>query len=300
MGFWDFIAPDQPSFVEALTPWVPFAVTFGNTTLSAENLLNIAYYSPASAAGLVARTAYTFKQDAGGTPGAAGAAQQALADQFSRGGIYPVGQRFVAQDLTEGHVAGTLVIPNTYEITVRMVCGGRAVVNVFFANSNTRGLEATIGAAFLAAWKRTASAPFGPLTLLSSSLTMVSVTTVDIHSTTGGMNVILDSTAGGSTGALAPRSASILCRYNGSSRSRSTRGRSYLGPIAAAGVGTDGATLTTSTQTNAATYMNNVLSAMSTAGFPMCVASRKLLTTTPITALAVSPTLATQRHRLRS
>ena len=297
MGFWDFIAPDKQGFIDAIKPWTPAALVVGPSVLDQDTLLELAYYNPASLAGLASRVAYSFSQDRNGTPQASGAAQQALLDNINRGGAQTPSPAIAGSDLTMGHAVGPLVIPNAYEITVKMLCGGRTIDNVFFAYSTTAGQEAAVAAAFQTAWKASGR----PQTLLPPAVTLQSFTAVDIRSLTGGQATIFDTTAGGNTGSTpATRAACALVQYNGNVRSRSTRGRTYFGPIASAWVTADGGTLTTGSQTALGTAFNGLVTAMSAAGFPLQVASRKLLSLTPISLVRVSPIIATQRHRLRA
>jgi formaldehyde-activating enzyme involved in methanogenesis len=65
-------------------------------------------------------------------------------------------------------------------------------------------------------------------------------------------------------------------------------------------VGSDGASFAGTMAITLTTAFTNLVNSMSSAGYPMVVASRKNLSTTPITLIRVSPTLATQRHRLRA
>lgn len=296
MGFWDFIAPDFEGFADAVGPWVPANLIVGDLVLDRANLVRLAYYNPASAAGLASRIAYQFSKQSGAVPQDSWNSCQAMTDNLNRGGEITPGPAFAGSDLTKGYAMAPLVIPNTYETTVKMLCGGRTVDNVFFNTSSTGGQEATVAAAFLAAWKNATS---GPLKYANTAVSMVSVTTVDIRSSTGGQFTVFDTSPGLQAGSIASRAASALLQYNGNLRSRSTRGRTYFGPLTQAQVNTDGATLNSTFQTNIVAAFNYLFTQMSTAGFPAVVASRKNLSTTPITLVRVSPTMATQRHRLR-
>jgi hypothetical protein len=297
MGFWDFIAPDYAGFKATINDWMPANVIMGPVILDRDNLTQLAWLNPASLAGIIGRVAYAFQGQSGATQADAWACCQALIDNINRGGALAPGPAIAGSDLTKGNAVAPLVIPNTYEITIRMICGGRAIDNVLFAFSTTAGQESTVANSALTAFKATS----GPLSRLPAALNMVSVTAVDIRSTTGGQFTVFDSTAGGTTGTgIATRAASALFQYNGNLRSRSTRGRTYFGPLDRGWINTDGATLTTTAQTSILASWNQFVTAMNTAGFPLVVASRKLLTTTPISLVRLSPTVATQRHRLRA
>lgn len=297
MSFWDFISPDKAEFDRIIMPWLPADIVIGPVVLDRQNMADLAYYNPASIAGLVARSAYSFVENRNAVPSNSWAAGQALADNLNRGGLQTPGPAFAGSDLTIGNAMAPLVIANTYEVTVRAVCGSRAIDNVFFCTSSTRGLEATVASTFLAAWK---VATTGPLAQISQLCTLVGVFVTDIATSTGGQASVPDTTAGGKTGGIASRAVCALVQFNGNNRNRSTRGRTYLGPLVSTQVGTDGATIVSASATAIGTAFTNLQTTMSTAGFPMVIASRKLLITTPVTLTRVSTTIATQRHRLRS
>ena len=191
-----------------------------------------------------------------------------------------------------------LIIPNTYRVAIRMVAGGKSITNVIGVTGASGGLEASAAAAVLAAWKVAA----GPLARLSSLISMGDVTAVDLSSTTGGIAIVADTTAGGvtATNSLSTRAAASLVTWNSGTRSRSARGRLYFGPLMEQDLNTDGATLVSGNQTSMGTAFTNFRSSLAGAGFPLVVISQKLASTTVVTSQAVQSTIATQRRRLRS
>lgn len=190
---------------------------------------------------------------------------------------------------------GALVIPGCFQVTVEMVAGGHAVENVIGVE-NGSGTAAGAAAAVKAAWEVAS----GPLTRLSSGVALTNYHAVDIGSSTGAI-VDLASTATGSSGStsFSTRAACALIKWNGNNRSRSTRGRLYLGPIGEADIQSDGATLTTASQTATGTAFTNFRNSLAAAGYPLVVLSRATGLATLVSAQAVEATIATQRRRLR-
>lgn len=290
MGFWDFIAPDLESFREVLRPTMNPSAQVGDRLVPADQLIDAAWSAPGSAFGLAARLYYELNKTGGHPPSVGDLANNALQQQGStalQGGLWTVG----------GPVAG-VVVANAYRCTIEMSAGGRTISNVVCVLGTASGQEAAAAAAVLAAWK-TAS---GPLANLSSAVTMVGVTAVDLSSSAGGIAIVADSTAGtlASTSGFATRAASALIRWNTATRSRSARGRLYHGPIREADINTDGATLDSTRATALATAYVNFRSSLSSASFPLQVLSVKNAAVTAVSSQVVDTQIATQRRRIRS
>jgi hypothetical protein len=196
----------------------------------------------------------------------------------------------------EDNAMTQLVIPNCFQVTIQMTAGGHAVENVVGVQ-NAGGTAAGAAAAVLAAWKVAS----GPLSQLSSLVAMVGVRAVDIGSTNGAIVFVADTTLGGktTTNALATRGACALLQWNGGTRSRSSRGRLYYGPIMEQDIQNDGATLVVLNQGNFSTAFSNFRTSLSGGGYPLVVLSRTLSTAFAVSAHAVESTIATQRRRIR-
>lgn len=289
MGFWDFIAPDLPSFRAVMRTVIPDTY-LGSFTVPADAFIDAAWASPFSAQGMLARVYYEMQKTTGSTQSQADALAKAL-DQQGAAAVH------TGSWVVGGSGVATLVIANTYRVAIRMLAGGRDITNVVGVTGSSSGQEAAAAAAVLAAWKSP-----GPLSKLSSLVTMADVTAIDLSSTSGGITVLADSTAGGvSTGnSLSTRAASALVSWNGSTRSKSSRGRLYFGPLMESDINTDGATLLGATVTSLGTSFTAFRTSLATAGFPLCVISQKNASTTPVTSQAVQTTIATQRRRIRS
>jgi hypothetical protein len=296
MGFWDFIAPDYDGFKAALEAVIPESVGLGPVVLARDQLIDLAWLNPASAAGLAGRLFYQNGNVQGANQASGSSLVQAQLDNLMRGGAYPIGPNTVGTDLTLGVGMAPVVVPNVYAGTVKAAYGGQPVLNTLHFQGTAPGAEAACAAAFQTAWKQAS----GPLSLWNSAYGLVEFEVVDLSSTGGGIFVIVDSTTGTRvvTG-TAGRQTSALVSYNGTTRNRSQRGRTYLGPLYEADIQSDGATLETARQTIINNAMTLFRSSMNTAGFPMVVLSRKLLTAYAITAQRTENIIATQRRRLR-
>jgi hypothetical protein len=149
----------------------------------------------------------------------------------------------------------------------------------------------------LAAWK----VATGPLSRLSSLVAMTGVRAVDISSGSGAIVTVNDTTAGGvaSTNSLATRGACALVQFNGGTRSRSSRGRLYFGPIMETDINVDGATVGGATVANLGTAFTAFRNSLNGSGYPLNVLSRKLSQAFPVTSQTVETIIATQRRRIR-
>lgn len=290
MGFWDFIAPDFGTFKATVEPILPELVWVGPLPIPRDVFILNAWANPGSGAGLALRIYYETQKTQGGTRSQADGINNAVNQQAQA--VSGQGSWVATGD------SMTLVIANTYRCAIRMLAGGKSITNVIGVRGSSSGQQAAAAAAVLAAWKVTT----GPLSKISSLVTMADVTAVDLSSTTGGIAVVSDATAGGITAsnALSTRAASALVTWNGSTRSKSARGRLYFGPLMETDIATDGASLFTGVPASLSTAMTNFRSSLATAGFPLVVISQKLASTTDVTSHAVQTTIATQRRRIRS
>lgn len=290
MGFWDFIAPDFGTFKATVEPALPPIVMVGFVPVPRDVIIATAWANPGSGYGLALRIYYERVITSGGSVSDADQINNAVQQQA--GTVTNNGQWLTQED---GMV---LVIANTYRIAVRMQAGGKDITNVFGVRGSTSGQQAAAAAAALAAWK----VANGPLSQLSNLVQMADVTAVDLSSTTGGITVVTDATAGGGTTgpALSTRASAALVTWNSGTRSKSARGRMYYGPLRETDIDTDGATLLGARATAIGTAFTAFRSSLATAGFPLVVISQKLASTTDVTSQSVQTTIATQRRRLRS
>lgn len=195
-----------------------------------------------------------------------------------------------------GDVSGPIVISNVYRTTIEATSGGQSVVHVVGLRGTASGQQAAAAAAMKTAWEVAS----GPLAALPSAVTMTQYEATDLSSLTGGIAVVSSTATGGNSGAsLATNAACALVKWNGSNRSRSTRGRLYFGPIAEGDVNADGRTLTSARATVFGTAFTNMRNSLSGNNFTLCVISRTLSSATDVTAQAIESVIATQRRRIR-
>lgn len=294
MGFWDFIAPDYDQFVAAVAPYVPVQAQLGSITLARDQLLKLAYATPASAAGIAARLFYQYGAVQGGNLSQASSLTQAQIDNLTRGGLFPLTEGHQGVDLTGGLAVAPVVVANAYALNVQALFGGQTVINTFHALGTAPGQQVAAAAALRTSWKNNNSL----LPIWDGKYTLVGFEATDLSSSTGGVSFVADTTAGTrTTASTAGRQTSALVSFSTGSRSRSQRGRSYLGPLYEPDIDIDGATLLAAGNIDG--RMTFFRTAMATAGFPIVILSRKLLATYTITAQVTSTTIATQRRRLR-
>lgn len=248
-----------------------------------ELVARTAWYDPVSAPGTYLTARLLIK----GNDGAAWAsALRTASDNINRASV----------SLEENTMA-QLVIPNCFQVSIEAIVGGRNVFNVIGVQ-NAGGTAAGAAAATKAAWE----VANGPLKALSNLVAMVEYHSVDIGSTSGDIVDLASTAIGGISAApsLATRGACALIKWNGSTRSRSSRGRLYFGPILEANINADGATLVPTSLTTIDTAFTNFRNSLNSAGYPLVVLSRTLQTAYPVTQHAVESTIATQRRRIRS
>jgi hypothetical protein len=201
----------------------------------------------------------------------------------------------VSNNNAQEAAVAALVIPNCFQVSIQMVAGSHAVENVIGVE-NASGTSAGAAAAVKAAWEVAS----GPLATMSNLISVTNYHAVDIGST-GGTITDLASTANGglTTNTLSTTAACAHNKWNGSNRSRSTRGRLYFGPIREADIDPDGATITSANRATFVTNFTNFRNSLSAAGYPLVVLSRKNSTATVVTQHACETLVATQRRRIR-
>lgn len=296
MGFWDFIAPDFDGFREALEPYVPDEVGWGKLTIPKDLLIDLAYVAPASAAGIAARVIYQNSNVQGNNQSAAQSLCNALLEQLARGGQNALATTSAGGDLTVGATMAPVVIANCYAATVKAVFGGQPILNTFHVQGTGPGQETAAATALQTAWKITG----GPLGQFDNKYTLVEFEAVDLSSTSGGIAVIADTTAGTRAAqSTAGRQTAALITYNGTTRSRSQRGRTYLGPLYEPDIDVDGASLAAGVVTGLTARWTAFRTSLTGSNFPLVIASRKLMQSYAVTSFRVEPVIATQRRRLR-
>lgn len=253
--------------------WLPYP--------NQHQLLQLAWYNPASAYGVLATGLVRLRQ-------ALGLNDSQLRDQAFAGHA----------DIQRAGGAGMvhLIIPNVYRVGIYGLSGGQPVVNVVGVRGSAAGQAAGAAAAVKAAWKVAS----GPMSRKSSFYTFDHVSAMDLSSADGAIVESSDGTNGLlASAALATNAASALVKWNGGTRSGSSRGRMYYGPLTETDINADGRTLTSTANTQISTAMDNFRNSLSGAGFPLCVISPTNASSTLVTSHSVESVIASQRRRIR-
>lgn len=274
-GFYDF-----PTFEAAAQKVLPSFLPFGNLGMN-DTAIGLAWKLPWSSGGVLLQSLFTADGYTGQDRAVAGAMAQIPAGAVAQG--------------SEGTAMGQLIIPGCFQVAIHAQSGGQAVDNVIGVQ-NASGSAAAAAAAVQTAWKIAS----GPLAAENLQYQLVDFTAVDIGSSNGSIVVVSDTATGGTTGALATNAACALVKWNGSTRSRSTRGRLYFGPLTESAINNDGRTLTSTYLTSINTAFTNFRSSLASSGYPLVVLSRKTAAAYAVTSHAVETVIATQRRRIRT
>lgn len=188
-----------------------------------------------------------------------------------------------------------LIVPDAFLVAVNGLAGGQVVTNVIGvknAGGTALGAANAVKTAFTHA--------SGPLAQKSSFFAYTDVHAMDISSADGAIAEVAATNTGALAGAShATNAASALVKWNGGTRSASSRGRMYFGPLNEGQINSDGRTLTTAAATAIKACMDFVVSNLSTAGYPLCVISRKNSSATVVSSVQVETVIASQRRRIR-
>lgn len=274
---------DYDEFAEAVTPYFETMTPIDPLGIVLEANIRLAAANPSSAPGLAA-AAYLTTSSYDGQPSRP--FMQTVADA--------VNAAFGQSSGLEPPMV-SLLIPDCFQVNIDATSGGQVVTNVIGVKNPT-GTAAGAAAAVRAAWKTTS----GPLTYLPAQYTLVRFKAVDIGDPNGDIVEVADTTAGGvGSVALSTNAACALVKWNGGTRSRSSRGRLYYGPLSENAINSDGRTITTAALTQFNTAFNNFRSSLTTAGYPLVVLSRQEQASYDVSTSAVETVIATQRRRIR-
>lgn len=190
----------------------------------------------------------------------------------------------------------TLVIPDTVQVAIEMVCSGQPVWNIIHLTGGGNIQTSTVT---LNDVKNAWETPTGPLKNHPTALTMVGYHFTDLSSPTGAVGFLGSTTTGGMTESIATMASSALIKLSTGTRSRSQQGRLYHGPLGESQVDADGRKLLPASFTALSTAYTAFQTAMNTGTRKWAVASRKNLVSTPIVTVGPASVIATQRRRLR-
>lgn len=187
-----------------------------------------------------------------------------------------------------------LVVPDTYLVSINATSGGQNITNVVGIRKAFSGAD-LVAAAVETAWIQTG----GPIKLMNNGYQMKDVSAMFLGQADGEVVTKVSTAVGASTGTKSTNAACALVSYGGGSRSRTSKGRLYFGPIGESDINTDGRTLAASSITAMTAAFNAFKNSLTTGGFEWVVVSRKLQTAATIQAISVQAVIATQRRRIR-
>lgn len=296
MAFWDWVAKDLLSFEAIMEAVTPLSIRVGGVQMSREEVIARAWADPSSGEALAVRTYFegSLLDLSIGQSDQMNGAMQDQAERVwretgrSTGGYF--GVRVETTDMTQ------IIIPDTYRVAIEAQSGGQAVTNVVgVRQSNVTALQ--VAQAVQTAWKVAS----GPLANLSNTYALLGFRALSLNDVNGDIAFVADNTLGGvTTGSKSTNAASALVKWNGGTRSRSSRGRMYYGPIQEGQIAIDGRTLETTARTTINTAFTNFRNSLTNAGFQHVVISPTLMQAFPVTSHAVESVIATQRRRIRS
>lgn len=266
--------------------WPPFLIGLGGLETREEFIEN-AWNHPLGPEGL--QSSFSLSVSELADPKSIDAAQRWGQKIQSQTGSYIYGVRAgVAQ----------LVIPGVFLCAIRSLNSGRDVINVIGVR-NSGGNATGAANAVSVAWQIAG----GPLARLSSLVQFTGVHSMDLSSPDGAIaDLVVTGKVGGITltNSLSTAAASALVKWNGGTRSGSSRGRLYYGPLMENQIQTDGRNLQSTELTGIQGAFTAFRNSLDSGGYPLVVVSRKNATATTVTSSAVETTIATQRRRIRS
>lgn len=282
-AFWTDVygIPDYDVFKMLVGPYLPDVHWFGLGP-SEETIALLAWEDPLSSPGEVAAIALSV---------------QAVAGNGESGTHSAVRNYAPRAELGQESTMAQLIIPNCFQVNIDAFSGSQPVTNVIGVQ-NGGGTALGAANAVRTAWKIAS----GPLASLSNLYVLSQFRAMDIGSNNGAIAVVTDTSPGlvSVTNSLATNAASALVKWNGSTRSRSSRGRLYFGPLMEVNINPDGRTLTSSTVTNLGNAFDLFRNSLSSQGYPLVVLSRTLSQAFTVSGSAIETVIATQRRRIRS
>lgn len=191
-------------------------------------------------------------------------------------------------------MADPIVIPNCYIVAIEMESGGQDVVNVIGIRANFSNAQ-EVAESVKDAWE----ASGGPLGARPTQVTMKGYRVTDISSPVGPVVFLGSSKPGGKTGQLATNGSCALISYSGGTRSRSSSGRMYHGPVLENDIQPDGRTMSTLARDSLSAVYQLFNANLTTSSMEWVVISRKLQQAFPVKVPQCQAIIATQRRRIR-
>jgi hypothetical protein len=177
-------------------------------------------------------------------------------------------------------------------VAIKGMSGGQEVVNVVGIHDMSASAE-LVAKAVQTAWKVSG----GPMSKLPSTYQLLEFKALSLHSAEGEVYTQPDSTVGTLSGALATNGSCALITYGNGTRSKSSKGRMYFGPLREVEINADGRTLVT--PANFTTALTAFQASIAAQNGDWCIVSRKNSSVAIINSITTQTVIATQRRRIR-
>jgi hypothetical protein len=287
--FWESVFVDKAALEQQVRQYAPQGLQYGDRVLSVDTLVGLVNDTPTSPWGVGLYSGVTWDRSHPFTQQHGWDFFQLAAAGASRA------LQFRTSDWTQSAMA-PIVIPNVYRVSIEAFCGGQEVVNVIGLRGSGSGLELAAAQATQTAWKVAS----GPITRVNGLYQLSGFRSMDLSSLNGGIAFVPDTQGGTNTATqIATNGAAALVKWNGGTRSRSSRGRMYAGPLVEGDINADGRTLSATAVTAWNNAFNAFRTSLSSNGFTLCVISRTLSQAYDVSTSGVEATIATQRRRIR-
>ena len=189
----------------------------------------------------------------------------------------------------------TLIIPNAFLVSIKGNSSGLPNVSVM-GIITPGGSSAAVAAAVKTAWE----AAGGPLSQRPSQYVMESYTVTDLSSAAGAVAIVSSAAKGGLTSIdLSTNGTCALVALGSGTRSRSSNGRLYHGPLTESQVQTDGRTVTAASLTSIQAAYVQFSAALAADLYVLSIISRKYSRATAVLNISCGGIIATQRRRIR-
>lgn len=193
-----------------------------------------------------------------------------------------------------------LIVPRTYLVSIKGEVSGQPNVNVIGLRdigNDAGGFFAAEGVAL--AVRDILRKAGGLMSVKSNQFVGRTVNAMDLSSAEGTVGEVAWSSVGTVAEQVSTTAAAALVKYGGGTRSRSSKGRLYWGPLTEGQINTDGRTISGAYITSLTNAMNTFKNDLRAQGLEWVVVSRKTQTARAIDSITVATIAATQRRRLR-
>lgn len=187
-----------------------------------------------------------------------------------------------------------LIVPNTYLVSIKAESGGQPVVNVLGVRKEFSGAD-EITETVAAAWSNAA----GPKLMAQSTTVVREISAMFLGQADGEVYNRPVTIAGTKTDQKSTNGACALVTIGGASRSPSTRGRVYFGPLGEPMIDNDGRSLAATVAASIKAAFESFKTTLAADGMEWVVVSRKNQSASVVSNIAVQSIIATQRRRIR-